>query len=127
MEAMVLERFPQAEVEVQTWPTGFGTGDTIFVQDWELPWEVDEAREILEREVYPNVRGGAPLTLELRVSERPEVRAALRDEILERLTGQGVTDATVHVLYAFKQGYSWISDVLLPRLRDQYVAAIDLT
>ncbi|MCK5652047.1 MAG: hypothetical protein KAJ42_11745, partial [Gemmatimonadetes bacterium] len=43
------------------------------------------------------------------------------------LTGRGVTDATVHVLSAYKQGYSWINDVLLPRLRDLPVASIDLT
>ena len=124
---VILERFPGAEVDVQTFPTGYGVGDTIFVQDWDIPWEVDDARRILEREVYPNVRSGAPASVEIRVSEPPQIRTELEEEIRAELTGRGVTDATVHVLSAYKQGYSWIYDVLLPRLRDLPVASIDLT
>ena len=126
-EAIIRERFPNAEIDIETWPTDFGVGDTIFVQEWDIPWEVDEARDVLEREVYGNLRAGAPVSIELRVSEPPEIRAQLEAEIRGRLTDAGVTDATVHVLSAYKQGYSWINDVILPRLRGQGVGAIDLT
>jgi len=126
-ERVVRERFPEAEVAVRTWPTGFGVGDTVFVQDWELPWEVDEVREILARDVYPSVRPGAPAAVEVRVSEPPEIRGALEQEIREELARRGAGSATVHVLSAYKQGYSWIVDVLLPRLRGLPVGAIDLT
>jgi hypothetical protein len=59
-EAVVRERFPQAELTVRSWPTGFGVGDTAFVQEWDIPWEVDEVREILSREVYPASGPGRP-------------------------------------------------------------------
>ena len=126
-EALVRERFPAAEVSVTAWPTGFGVGDTVFVQEWELPWEVDEVREILAEEVYPSVRPGAPAIVEIRVSEPTEIRAALEEEIRRELAARGAGQATVHVLSAYKQGYSWIVDVLLPRLRDLPVATVDLT
>jgi hypothetical protein len=126
-EAVVRERFPAAEVSVAAWPTGFGVGDTIFVQEWDIPWEVDEVREILSREVYPMIRPGAPATVEVRVSEPPEIRGALEKEIRRELSARGAGPSTVHVLSAYKQGYSWIVDVLLPRLRVLPVAAIDFT
>ena len=126
-EAVVRERFPQAELTVRSWPTGFGVGDTAFVQEWDIPWEVDEVREILSREVYPALRPGTPATVEIRVSEPPEIRSALEEEVRRELAERGAGQATVHVLNAYKQGYSWIVDVLLPRLRELPVAAIDFT
>jgi hypothetical protein len=127
MEEMVRQRFPDTELDVRTWPTGFGVGDTVFAREWDIPWEVDDARTILEEEVYPTLRAGVPFTLDLRVSEPPEIRRGLEEEILEKAAARGVDDATVHVLSAYKQGYSWIHDVLLPRLRGRGVDSVDLT
>jgi hypothetical protein len=125
--SMVRERFPSAEVSVRSWPTGFGVGDTIFVQEWEIPWEVDDVRRVLEEEVYPTVQRAEPAFVEVRVSEPPGIREQLRAEIEKELTERGASEATVHVLSAYKQGYSWIHDVLLPQLRGREVASIDLT
>ncbi len=125
--AIVRERFPGAEVSVESWPTGFGVGDTVFVQDWDIPWEVDEVRQLLETEVYPHVVSGAPVKVEIRVSEPPEIRSALEEEVRAALVARGASEAEVHVLSAYKQGYSWVNDVLLPQLRGKPVAAIDLT
>jgi hypothetical protein len=65
--------------------------------------------------------------VEIRVSEPPEIRSALEEEIRRELAAGARRPATVHVLSAYKQGYSWIVDVLLPRLRELPVAAIDFT
>ncbi len=126
-EAIVRERFPDAAVSVRTWPTGFGVGDTVFVQEWEIPWEVEEVRQLLATQAYPGLRAGAPAHVEIRVSEPPEIRTALEAEIRKEMAARGVTDATVQVLSAYKQGYSWITDVLLPRLRELPVASVALT
>ncbi len=126
-ESMIRERLPAAEVEVESWPTGFGVGDTVFVQEWDIPWEVDEAREVLEREVYQELRAGVPVRLDLRLSEPPAIRRELEEEIRSELASRGIEEVSVHVLSAYKQGYSWIHDVLLPRLRDRDVASVDLT
>ena len=47
----IADRFPEADVSFQGWSTGFGVGDTIFAYEWDIPWEVDEGREILSEEV----------------------------------------------------------------------------
>jgi len=127
LSSAVEARFPEAHVAVSTWSTGFGVGDTVFVHDWEIPWEVEDARRILAEEVYPEVGPGGPVEVELRVSEAPEIRTALETEIRNGLAARGAPDARVHVLSAYKQGYSWINDILLPRLRGQDVGSIRLT
>lgn len=126
-EDAVRARLPSARVDVESWSSGYGVGDTIFVQDWELPWEVATARSRLESQVYPNVRRGEAARIELRLSEPPEVRSQLEDEIRSALADAGADPIDVRVLSAYKQGYSWIDDVVLPRLRDLEVADIDIT
>ena len=123
----VQARFPDADVSFQGWPTGFGVGDTIFAFDWEIPWEVDEVRELLSSHVYPAIQAGEAARVEVRVSEPPEVRSELAEEIRASLVEAGAASADVQVLSAYKQGYSWINDMLIPRLREMPVASIDLT
>jgi hypothetical protein len=125
--AVVRHRFPNVQADVSTWPTGFGVGDTVFVHDWEIPWEVEDARRILSEEVYGRVEPGRTAEVELRVSESPEIRASLESEIRAELIRRGASEPVVRVLSAYKQGYSWIHDVLLPQLRGREVASIRLT
>lgn len=126
-EAAVRARFGEVEVDVETWSSGFGQGDTIFVQEWSLPWEVDDARARLEAEVYPAARSGAPASVEVRVSEPPEIRAEFAEEIRARLVQAGADPVEVHVLSAYKQGYSWVEDRVLPRLRTVDAQRIEIT
>ncbi len=126
-EATIRERFTDADIAVDTWSSGFGQGDTIFVQEWAIPWEVDDARARLEAEVYPAVRPGAPASVELRVSEPPAIRARLADEIRTRLAEAGADPVDVHVFSAYKQGYSWLEDRVLPELREVDAERIEIT
>jgi hypothetical protein len=52
------------------------------------------------------------------VSEPPEIRAALQAAIEDSVRARGVTavDFEVHVWSAYKQGYGWIEDVVIPEL-----------
>lgn len=127
IRAQLADRFPATEVDVAHWSSGYGVGDTIFVQEWDLPWEVDTARDRLARDVYPHVASGDDVQIELRVSEPPEVRAELVDEIRTALQAAGAGSSDVRVLSAYKQGYSWLEDVVLPRLRNLEVAEIDVS
>jgi hypothetical protein len=114
---LVRTHFPDADVDVATWSTGFGVGDTIYARTFDLGWEVDDARALLEREVYPAVDGDAPVSVHLRVSEPPEVRRSLEAEIRSELVARGAPSIEVTVLSAYKQGYSWLVDQVLPRLQ----------
>jgi len=120
---LVRSHFPDAEIDVRTWSTGFGVGDTIYQRAFDLGWEVDDARALLETRLYPAVDGTAPVSVELRVSEPPEVREQLADEIRDALSDRGADDPEVRVINAYKQGYSWLTDVVLARLRAEGLAA----
>ena len=125
--AIAAAAFPGATVDVRTFQTGFGAGDTVFTQQISLPWEVDTVRHTL-REALPRIDAAANGRIEIRVSEPPEVRAALADEIRRELRARGVADGAfeVVVLAAYKQGYSWLHDDVLPRLRGRDIGAIDI-
>ena len=120
LEARIRERFPEAAVSVTLHPTGFGAGEEIFAREMELEWEVDELRRWVQAELLPQVAPGRRVRLEARVSEPPEIREALGRELREALEGAGAdADAVeVQVLNAYKQGFSWIEDALLPRIRE---------
>jgi len=91
---------------------------TIIDEAVDLPWEVDRFREVFERSVLPGVRRGEAVRLEVRLSEPPAVRAELAAEARDALLRAGADPASteVVVLSAFKQGYSWLYDVIRPRL-----------
>ncbi len=128
VRALVAERFPEAEASVETYATGFGVGDTIFQQDLALPWEVDTFRDAFGRDVLPRIAPGSEGRIEVRVSEPPEIRRALEAEIISGLVSQGaLPDAfDVVVLSAYKQGFSWLNDSVLPRLRGMAIGAIEI-
>lgn len=120
--------FPEATADVRAFATGFGVGDTIFTQDVSLPWEVDTARAILRSDVLPRAGAESRGRIEIRVSEPPAVRTDLAAAIRRDLAGRGVPEdaVDVSVLSAYKQGYSWIEDRVLPRLRELGVASIEI-
>lgn len=151
LDALLLERlsdrFPGVPAEVELHPVAFGSGESVLDRELAFEWEVEEARRRLEAEVYPALEARldesaagssegpdavppAPgARIELRVSEPPEIRTALAGEIEDELRTRGVPDGTVEVsvLSAYKQGFSWIEDCVLPRLREVAAAGWDPT
>ena len=55
----------------------------------DVPWEVDEFRARLRAEVLPKVTPGAAVDLEVRLSESPEFRKTLADEVAAELSKAG--------------------------------------
>ena len=128
VEEIIEERFPEAEASVATYATGFGVGDTIFQQNLDFPWEVDTFRDAFRSEALPRIGSGSRGRVLVRVSEPPEVRQALEEEIRTALETQGASwDAfDVEVLSAYKQGFSWLNDSVLPRLRGMAIGGIEI-
>ena len=99
--------------------TGVGSRllDSHFTQDVEIPWEVDDFRASLAAKILPAVHSGSRGRIEVRVSESPQIRDRLRQEIESALRAKGADPAAfdIRVLSAYKQGYSWLHDAILPR------------
>ncbi len=126
---LLRQRWPAAQTKVQSFQTGFGVGKPIFQEDFEIPWEVDEFRKTFREQVLPKLNAQSNGRIEVRVSEAPEVRAQLQREIAHALAGKGIApDAfEISVLSAYKQGYSWLYDRVLPRLRGKSIGRIEIT
>ncbi len=129
LEELVKKHFPQAQTAIEVHPTGFGVGRPVFKEEVDFPWEVDTVRQALRDEVLPRLTPKSRGRIEIRISESPEVREQLAGEIRSLLTTRGVPDGSfdIEVLCAYKQGYSWLHDRVLPHLRDREVGRIEIT
>lgn len=96
----------------------------VFDEAVTLGWEGDAVRAALRTEVLPKVKPGASVTLELRVNEGPEIRAQLAKEAQAQLSQAGAAHAEVKVRSAYKQGYFWLVEDVLPQLKARGVTGV---
>lgn len=84
-----------------------------------IPSEVEAFWRVLRDRVIPAVDRGDVVRVEARLSEPPEVRARIAEQALGELEAAGAdaTASEVVVLSAFKQGFSWLREVVTPELR----------
>jgi hypothetical protein len=101
--------------------------EPTFAEDLTIPWEgkrllgaVQAAASKLDKQ--------SPIVLQARVSEGPAMRIKLRDEIIASLKTAGADPQKldVHVLSAYKQGYSWLVDEIEPELKMKHAAKIKI-
>ena len=103
---------------------GMTDPETVFDDTMQVPWEVDDLRARLKADVLPRITAGARVDIEARVSEAPEFRRQLADEIRAQVTAAGARDATVRVRSAYKQGYSWLVEEVIPPLKGRGVKRV---
>jgi hypothetical protein len=100
------------------------TGWTVFEKEKEFSWEADDALALIKeksRGLDLKAAGQAPLKVSLGLSESPQVRQKLRSEIIGALAAAGVSNAEVEVLSAYKQGFFWLTERVLPEVRGKNV------
>ncbi len=95
---------------------------TVFDDSFDIPWEVDDARSLIDEFVLPRIRKDSEVQIELRISESSEIRDTIAKEIQEQVLMRGANPGrtTIHVLSAHKQAYCWIDEILKPRLRNAH-------
>jgi Zinc carboxypeptidase len=92
----------------------------------EVPWEVDDFRARFKADILPKVTPGSTVTLEVRLSESPEFRQTLASDVRADLTKAGAARADVRVLSAYKQGYLWITEQVIPALKGKGATSISI-
>ena len=94
---------------------------TLVNDEFDVPSEVDEFWARFKADVLPAVKRGAPVLIEARLSEPPAVRRQIEQDARAAVVKAGADDqkTTVTVLSAYKQGYSWLYDVVRPKLASQ--------
>lgn len=88
-----------------------------------LPSEVEEFWQVFNTKVLKGAKRGKPFSLEARLSEPATVRARIAAEVRAQLAKKGLkaSDIDVRVLSAYKQGYSWLVEDVLPALAGKAV------
>jgi hypothetical protein len=102
-------------------------GRTVFEKSKAFTWEVDDALALI-REKVGSLAGtaeaagtAAAVKVSLGVSESPGVREKVRGEVDKILRGAGYAAAEVEVVCAYKPGYFWLVEKVLPALRGKGV------
>jgi hypothetical protein len=96
----------------------------VIDETFDVPWEVDDFWARFRKDVLPSIKAGSKVDLELRVSESPAVRQQIASQVKAELTKAGATEPQVVVLSAYKQGYLWMTERVLPALKGRSVRAI---
>lgn len=94
-------------------------GRTVFEKEKAFAWEVDEAKALLEanlRAVVDAAGKGGAVEVSIGISESPSVREKVRGEVEAFLTESGFPGAKVEVLSAYKPGFFWLVERVLPAL-----------
>src|SRR5262249_35170859 len=94
LETYVADKAQRAGVQARVKATSNGITDpvTVSVDRLQVPWEVDDVRAKVKAGVLPKVTSGSKVDLEVRVSESPDVRRRLVDELRDQLVTAGAVN-----------------------------------
>ena len=120
-EAAVAIRTPSLSVDVQN--LDVQKGRSLVNEDFVIPSEVDDFWVRLRTRVIPSLKKRQAVTLEARLSEPPEIRRQIEQQARAELVKAGADEkaTSVTILSAYKQGYSWLYDVVRPALAGKAV------
>ncbi len=90
-------------------------------REFDLPWEVDVALEKLAA-VLPRLNEGDEVELFACLSEDREQRALFLEKAKELVAGCGAVIAKAESVCAYKQGFSWLEETVVPKLAGRSVA-----
>jgi hypothetical protein len=125
-EAAAALSTPSLTVDVQN--LDVQKGRSLVDDDFEIASEVDEFWSKLRTRVIPALKKQSAVTVHARLSEPPEIRRQIEQQARAELikAGADATATTVTVLSAYKQGYSWLYDVVRPALTAKSVDRITI-
>lgn len=92
-------------------------GKEIFSKDKSLGWEVDDVLDLIKEKILPVASpNSGPLKISLGLSEPPTIRARVKKTV-ENLFQERNLNAEVEVLSAYKPGFFWLAEKVLPSLK----------
>lgn len=109
------ESLKAPDIEVKTFT--LRESKKIFEKEKEFTWEADDAFALIEEKAGRLDPAGPPAVIHLALSESPHIRSGLKSRVEELLIKRGVEKAEVEVLSAYKQGFFWLTENVLPGLK----------
>ncbi len=98
----------------------------VFSKEKQFPWEGKEALNKIKQKVPSLSHSTESVKIHLRVSESPEVRRQLKQNIEGILKQNGVSGFEVDVLSSYKQGFFWLTEKVIPKLKGKTVDRITI-
>lgn len=90
-----------------------------YEKDYELNWEVDTFLHVFHDKVLPNIKQGDRVEIYGALSEDKKVREQLLKDMTCEVQQLGGSLQSSYLVCAYKQGYSWLEEVVLPNILHQ--------
>ena len=104
----------------------YKSGQKMYEKVYELPWEVEVFEKLLEEKVYPQIGKGSKVKITGAVSENIKVRQKIKEKIEDRIQMLGAKPEDTSVICAYKQGYSWIVEEMLPVMKEAQADQVEI-
>jgi len=96
----------------------------IFEKEQAFSWEAEDALKLIEEKVKNLAGSAAPLRISLGLSESPDVRQKVKKQVEALLPESQKTRSEVEVASAYKQGFFWLQEKILPQLRGKALGQV---
>lgn len=124
IQKFLQEFYPEKSPEVTS--IQLRDGKTIFEKEKEFPWEADEAIRLIQDNILTLARSELPVKISLGLSESPRVRESIKNKIENLLLQKGIQQSEIQILSAYKQGFFWLLEEVLPELIDKKIAHLTI-
>ena len=104
----------------------FKEGKVVYQKTYEYPWEVDVFEEIMKTEVASDLQAGDKVCVYGALSEDKEVRTKLVERLQNTVAETGAVLEYSEVICAYKQGFSWIDEIIIPRVKGKDVSKVEV-
>ncbi len=104
----------------------YKAGKKAYEKNYQYPWEADVLVDLIKEKVLSKIKPGDAVSYEAAVSEDKVVRAKLVNCINDMITNcQGIPYKS-QLLCAYKQGFSWIDETIIPAVKDQKIDKMEI-
>lgn len=114
------QHFPEVDFK------NYKSGKKVYEHRYELPWEADVFKKIVADEILPKIGEGDRVKIAGALSEEAGVRETVRMEVGEKLAGAGARVEDFTLICAYKQGFSWIDEAVIPAVEGQKVQKVEI-
>ena len=95
----------------------YNSPKAAWSKEFVYPWEADEFVRIFTENVLPALNEGDSISIEGAVSEDKNVRTELCEKLKKIAAEKGVNIENLQLISAYKQGFSWIDEVVIPKFK----------
>lgn len=104
---------------------GLRQNKVLLEKEKTFTWEVDDALSLLEKKIQ-SLPPQESVAVRLAVSESPAIRKRVREKVEEKLRGAGLERFQVDILSAYKPGFFWLTEKILPALQGQPISSLTI-